>query len=270
MELLFSQDWNNPLNTNRNELVFENKNKKYGAYVIRKNYNQVMVKSLLITLTLLALILIPSFLISGKESRKEKVISNEQIVIDQINQDLKEELPPPPPPPPTEAPKVQSLKFVETEIVDETVEETIRTQEELENSNVGKTDQEGDDNINIPEDKGSSNGVVGQETVTEPFIIVEEMPSFQGGELSMMKYIQSQVRYPEYEKEADISGRVYLRFVVQTDGSVEQVQVIRGVSKGLDKEAIRVISSMPRWNPGKQGGRNVPVYFTLPINFTLN
>ena len=109
-----------------------------------------------------------------------------------------------------------------------------------------------------------------EEVKQEPFTFVEEMPTFPGGDKEMYKWITKNVQYPAYEKDADIQGKVFVRFVIQPDGSVDQVQVVRGVSKGLDKEAARVVSAMPRWNPGKQGGRAVPVYFNLPINFVLN
>lgn len=267
-------DWSDAVNSNRNELVFADKNKTYGAYQLRTKYGRTLLISGLIGTGMLVLaIVIPMLMTAITREKKEKVLSNEQIMIDQNLEDMKKELPPPPPPPPppTEPPKIETAKFVETEIVDEEVKEEIKTQEELTDTKVGQTDQKGDDEgeIVIPEDKGSGSGPV-EEVKQEPFTIVEEMPSFQGGEVAMMKWIQSHVQYPQYEKEADISGKVFVRFVVQPDGTVANVQVVRGVSKGLDKEAIRVVSAMPKWNAGKQGGRSVPVYFSLPINFVLN
>ena len=97
------------------------------------------------------------------------------------------------------------------------------------------------------------------------------MPTFPGGELEMMKYIQKNVQYPQMEKEAGISGTCYITFVVEKDGSITAVDKLRGVSggPGCDKEAIRVIKSMPPWKPGKQNGRAVRVQFNLPIKFSL-
>jgi protein TonB len=109
-----------------------------------------------------------------------------------------------------------------------------------------------------------------EEVKQEPFTIVEENPTFPGGEAAMFKFLQSHMQYPQYEKEADISGRVFVRFVVQADGSIDNVSITRKVSPGLDKEAMRVVQLMPKWNPGKQGGRAVPVWFNLPVNFVLN
>lgn len=262
------KNWSDPLNSERNELVFENRNKSYGAYIIRKSYSNTLMIATLGACLLLFTSISPFLTHSSKSSNKEVVLANEQIV---ISQDLKEELPEPPVEPivPERKPQVETTKFIETEMVDEQVNNEIKTQSELQDTKVGTVDQKGDDNIIIPEEHDSKFNVV-EEPKQEPFIVVEEMPTFQGGDGAMMKWIQSQVRYPEYEKEADISGKVFVRFVIQSDGSVDNVKVVRGVSKGLDKEAIRVISSMPKWIPGKQGGHAVPVYFNLPISFVLN
>ena len=110
-----------------------------------------------------------------------------------------------------------------------------------------------------------------EEVVEEPqvFFIVEDMPEFPGGELALRKYIAENVRYPEMAKENDIQGTVYVRFVVDTDGSVKNVEVIRGVDQLLDKEAIRVVQSLPKWKPGKQRGKAVKVSHSVPIKFQL-
>jgi len=102
------------------------------------------------------------------------------------------------------------------------------------------------------------------------FIIVEDMPSFQGkGQEGFREWIGKNLRYPEIAAENGISGRVYVRFVVEPDGSVSKVELVRGVDPALDKEAIRVVSSSPKWSPGKQRGKPVRVAYTFPINFVL-
>ena len=110
-----------------------------------------------------------------------------------------------------------------------------------------------------------------EEVVEEPqvFFIVEDMPEFPGGELALRKYIAENVRYPEQAKENDIQGTVFVRFVVDTDGSVKNVEVLRGVDPLLDKEAIRVVQSLPKWKPGKQRGKAVKVSHSVPIKFQL-
>ena len=104
----------------------------------------------------------------------------------------------------------------------------------------------------------------------EIFQIVEEMPSYPGGAEALYEYLNDNIRYPIVALESGISGRVYVQFVVEKDGSVSDVKVLRGIGGGCDEEAIRVVEKMPKWNPGKQRGRAVRVLYMVPINFTLN
>jgi len=101
------------------------------------------------------------------------------------------------------------------------------------------------------------------------FLVVEEMPKFPGGEAEMYKFIGSIIEYPRLAKETGISGRVFVTFVVERDGKVTDVQILRGIGGGCDEEAIRVIQAMPRWSPGKQRGKPVRVQYRMPIKFTL-
>ncbi|MDR0824186.1 MAG: energy transducer TonB, partial [Prevotella sp.] len=104
---------------------------------------------------------------------------------------------------------------------------------------------------------------------SKPFITVEQMPSFPGGEAEMQRFLGNNVKYPVAAQAAGIQGRVVVRFIVGATGEISDVRVIRGVDPELDKEAVRVIKAMPKWKPGKQGGKAVNVYFTLPISFRL-
>lgn len=101
------------------------------------------------------------------------------------------------------------------------------------------------------------------------FLVVENMPEFPGGEAGMYKFINKNIDYPRMAKESGISGRVFITFVVERDGSVTDVKVLRGIGGGCDEEAIRVIKMMPKWNPGKQRGKPVRVQYRMPIKFTL-
>ena len=100
------------------------------------------------------------------------------------------------------------------------------------------------------------------------FVPIENMPQFPGGEMALMKYL-SQIKYPDMEREVGIQGTVYIGFVVEKDGSISHVEVKRGVSEGLDEEAMKVIRKMPKWQPGMQRNKPVRVYYTLPIRFKL-
>ncbi len=104
---------------------------------------------------------------------------------------------------------------------------------------------------------------------THIFLVVENMPEFPGGESSMYKFIGNNIEYPRMAKESGISGRVFVTFVVERNGSVTDVQVLRGIGGGCDEEAVRVIKMMPKWNPGKQRGKPVRVQYRMPIKFTL-
>ena len=161
------------------------------------------------------------------------------------------QLPPPPPPQQTVADII--------EIVDDKVE-----------GNDDFMSTEADENTTV-EIQEVVEVVQEEEVVEEPqvFFIVEDMPEVPGGELALRKYIAENVRYPEMAKENDIQGTVYVRFVVDTDGSVKNVEVIRGVDQLLDKEAIRVVQSLPKWKPGKQRGKAVKVSHSVPIKFQL-
>ena len=102
------------------------------------------------------------------------------------------------------------------------------------------------------------------------FQVVEDDPQFPGGIQELMKYLQKNIKYPSICQEQGIQGRVIVQFVVEKDGSIADVQVIKAVNPYLDKEAVRVVSTMPKWSPGKQRGKPVRVRFTLPVTFRLN
>lgn len=103
----------------------------------------------------------------------------------------------------------------------------------------------------------------------EIFVIVEEMPSFPGGDVKMMEYLAKNIKYPQMARESGIQGRVFINFVVEPDGHVSNVKVIRGIGGGCDEEAVRVVKAMPKWKAGKQRGKAVRVSYNLPVNFRL-
>ena len=108
-----------------------------------------------------------------------------------------------------------------------------------------------------------------EEAPVEVFVVVEEMPTFPGGETELMKFIYANIQYPEIAKENNIQGRVILRFCVTYKGGVDQVTVLKGVDPALDNEAMRVIKMLPAWKPGKQGGKPVNVWYSVPVTFQL-
>jgi len=162
----------------------------------------------------------------------------EEEIIPITRQEVK---PPPPPPPPPE--------------IIEIVEDEVEIENEVE---IEETETDEEEMIEIEEDD------------EEFFMVVENMPEFPGGDLGLMKFIQKNVRYPAIAKEYNITGKVYVSFIVDKKGNVTNVKIVRGVDKNLDAEAVRVVSSLPEYKPGKQRGKAVRVMFTIPINFTLN
>jgi periplasmic protein TonB len=130
---------------------------------------------------------------------------------------------------------------------------------------------EADDNTEVQEYVAPTKGIDEEESAEEVqiFMVVESMPEFPGGEAALYKYLAENIKYPLMAKESGIQGRVFVTFVVERDGSVTDVRVLRGIGGGCDEEAIRVVEGMPKWTPGKQRGKSVRVQYNLPVKFTL-
>jgi len=159
---------------------------------------------------------------------------------------------PPPPPPPKQVVKIN------------VVDDDIKVDDDI------NIDVEADQNtevqeyippVKVEEEESSDE--------TQIFAVVESMPEFPGGEAALYKYLAENIKYPQMAKESGIQGRVFVTFVVEKDGSVTDVRVLRGIGGGCDEEAIRVVKNMPRWTPGKQRGKAVRVQYNLPVKFTL-
>lgn len=263
-----SSDWTDVVSDGRNELVFEHKNKNYGAFELRKRYNRTVTIALIISsAAFLFAVSVPVIMNWIANHNQELAVNLENTPVDLTPPPPVDETEPPPPPPPP-PPVMETVKFTPPVVTDEEVPDEPPPLQTEETPQISTVTQEGtDDAIVIPEVK---NDVVAP-TIEAPLTIVEQMPAFPGGELEMMKFIQKNVQYPQVEKEAGISGTCYVTFVVEKDGSITDVKILRGVSggPGCDKEAKRVVSSMPSWKAGKQNGREVRVQFNLPIKFTL-
>ena len=178
-----------------------------------------------------------------------------QAVEEEIIPITRQDQPPPPPPPPP--PKVVDI----LNIVDDNID--IKDELEIE-------DSEADDKTAINAVMQVSSGKPEEEEEEAPvFFIVEEMPEFPGGDAALRAYVAQSVKYPPIAAENGIQGKVYVSFVVGKDGSISNAKIARGVDPALDKEALRVVNSLPKWKPGKQGGKPVRVSYTIPINFVL-
>lgn len=187
-----------------------------------------------------------------KEVTKYEVQDMDFLIEDEIEiQQTSQDITPPPPPPPVQ--EVQVLNVVEDNVETEHIE--IKTEENKEEVVIAPPVEE----VKVEEEP--------EEVV---FVVVETMPEFPGGQQALFKYLSENVKYPVIAQENGIQGRVICQFVVNKDGSIVDVEVVRsGGDASLDKEAVRVIKSMPKWKPGKQRGKAVRVKYTVPVNFKL-
>ena len=263
------------------DLVFEGKNHSYGAYQLRKETGK---RNLMAILVMFAIgVAIAAFVaIKGvvenamkqdvaieadvelaklAEKKEAKVEKKEERKIEKV-----------------EVEKVKSsVKFVPPVIKkDDEVkpEEELKSQEELNKTNtaIGAFDVKGNDEAAGEVLKAKE--VIAQpeppkEEETKVFDVVEQMPSFPGGPSALMQYLSSNIKYPVVAEENGVQGRVVCTFVVERDGSITDVRVIKSVDPSLDKEAVRVVKSMPKWIPGKQNGSAVRVKYTVPVTFRL-
>ena len=273
---LISNEWS--------DLLFENRNKEYGAYVLRHQTGNRNLASILAILVFVAAIV---SLLVIKNEYDRYVAKHTVVVYDQgmVTSNLK-----------NEAPEVKRAEPIRRENIEEVVEnvkksikftapvikkddevdpkDEMRTQDEIMKSKVSISVF---DVLN-----GSEDGEVlkaKQMLVTEPvkpkveeskvFEVVEQMPSFPGGDVALMQYLSKNIKYPPVAEEMGIQGRVICTFVVERDGSVSDIRIARSVDPSLDKEAIRVVSGMPKWIPGRQNGQSVRVKYTLPVTFRL-
>src|ERR1035437_9474733 len=246
------------------DIVFEDRNKEYGAYKLRKKYNRNVSIALLIGILIMGTVIITPYInAKASDSRSRRAERQVEIKMEKLDQPNEQVAPPPPPPPPP-TDVVQQQKYVPPVVVDSIKPEDVKqlmtadqAQTEVKNTEVVEVQQQ------VKEE------VQEAEAEPEPFVVVEEMPLFPGGEKALLDYIAANTQYPEIAKENNIQGKVIVRFCVTPKGGVSQVSVLKGVDPELDKEAIRVVNTLPTFKPGKQGGKPVPVWYMVPIAFTL-
>jgi len=246
------------------DIVFEVRNKEYGAYRLRKKYSRNVLIATLIGVIIAATAIITPYLnAKALESKAKRAERQVEITMENLDQPSETVAPPPPPPPPPQD-VVQQAKYVPPVVVDSVrPEEAVRLMT-ADDAVVVVQDQEVVEYIEPVREE-----VQEAEAEPEPFVVVEEMPMFPGGDIALLQYIMENTQYPEVAKENNIQGRVIVRFCVTSKGGVNQVSVLKGVDPELDAEAIRVVQSLPAFKPGKQGGKPVPVWYMVPITFTL-
>ena len=262
------------------EIVFQNRNKSYGAYSLRTDYQNVIKKSLLIGISIFGLAVLTPMLWAKVESKMERQIIATVIDVDIAEPPKEIEQPKIETPPPVEPdPIVRSqIRFTEPKIVDDSqVTELPPDNDELNKAvNIGTENLIGKDEPIPTEDPDAIKATqpempvaVETEEKDKVFISVEQNPEFAGGMNALLKFLQKNLRYPSPAVNANVMGKVYMQFVVGQDGNISKVDVVKGIGFGCDEEAERVVKLMPKWSPGRQSGRAVAVKFTLPISFQL-
>ncbi len=271
---LISSDWV--------DLVFEGRNKAYGAYRLRKSTTK---RNILAMVAVVILLIVAFIILTVKnfvDEQRAKVAMTQVAELTNYKQpekkaEVKQKKVEVEPERVVERVK-SSIKFTAPVIKkDEEVkpDEELKTQDELMSTKtaIGTFDVKGNDDAN-------GEVLKAKEVIAEPeppkheeenkvFDIVEQQPLFPGGPAALMKYLSEHTKYPVVAQENGVQGRVTVQFVVEKDGSISDVHVLRGVDPSLDREAVRVVKSMPRWTPGKQNGINVRVNYRVPVLFRL-
>lgn len=264
------------------ELVFANRNHEYGAYELRKNYSHTLNKALIAASFLFtSVICLPMLLYHLKEKpaamsdfpvlppMKETVVDLSRI----------KQVEPAEAAPKAEPVKIKTTRFVPPRVVVASqVTEEMPEIRALQATTIATHTQEGIEvassisPVQTDGTGGNGNSVNGSDNSgndVEVFVTVEKFPEFQGGMEGFAKYLRKNLRYPASAAESNISGRVYLSFIVEKDGSLTDIKVLKGIGFGCDEEAVRVLKKSPAWTPGIQNKQKVRVQYTLPIVFSL-
>ncbi len=264
------------MNTSLDEIVFEGRNKAYGAYALRLNYAKNVQRAFAAGIALfLTLMYVPRLVSSLRPEKKTEYMV--ESVLTEIDIDKPKEEIVVPPPPAEEAPVQRQVRYLPPEVVTDVVEESPPpTIDALENAQISSQNVEGEllPDLIVPPTElvGPSKGTdIGAESAVEEkiFTSVEQQPEFFGGQDALMKFLGKNIRYPSQAARANIQGRVILQFTVMPDGSIADIQTLKGIGFGCDEEAERVVRLMPKWKPGKQAGKAVRVRFTLPVYFSI-
>lgn len=258
------------------DLIFEDRNKDYGAYQLRKTYNGRIARALIITASVALLALLGSFVASKFKDDKNKLDIKEVTIADLKPPEEDKPEPPPPPPKPPEPPKIEMTKFTPPKIVkDEEVEEPPPVQEEMKETKIADISQEGikDEGLAAPVEIDEGKKIIEEKKEDENHIFekVEIEASFKGGESAWKKYLERNLNpnTPVDNGAPEGTYTVYVQFVVSKDGSISDVKALTNHGYGMEQEAIRVIRKGPAWVPAVQNGRSVNAYRKQPITFQV-
>jgi len=255
------------------DVVFSGRNQAYGAYQLRKNSPKNTNRAFIFgALFFVFVISLPTIInaIQGFIPKAPVKVKITDVVLTTPPPDPKK---PPPPPPEPPKPKVDQLKFLPPIVKPaEEVKEDPPTQAQLKVADPGQQTLKGnpDAEVTIDEPVGKSDVKAVTEDVNKVYEAVEQEPSFPGGPDAFNKFLTKTIQYPAVDRENNVTGKVYVTFVVEKDGSLTDIKALRGPSETEKDEAIRGLKKSPKWKPGIQNGRPVRVQYTIPVNFTLS
>lgn len=261
-----------------NDIVFEGRNKNYGAFELRRIYGRNVTRALVIGAALLALLVFIPVIAKMLEEQKPKEVLNlkENVLMDAPPLDETKPPPPPPPPeaPPPPPPKLTTVKFTPPVVKkdEEVKKEEVPDQEELKDKAVATVTVKGNtDAPDLSDLSGEGNKVVEEVVENKVYTYVEQMPALPGGGGmgAIVSAIQKNVRYPAVDLRNQVEGRVFASFTVDENGDISDVKIVKGLSGTIDAETIRSIKALPKFIPGKQNGRSVKVSFTVPVTYKI-
>ncbi|RAJ28147.1 energy transducer TonB [Pedobacter cryoconitis] len=258
------------------DIVFDQKNKSYGAYALRRQSSSDTVKALFIAGTLFVLLFLSPKIISlikGNSTLDEHLETTRVVTVQAIPPADKPVTPPPAAIVPPRA-KETHVKFPPPIVVDRTVETDPVQLKDLVNATPGQKNIVGDPDGQVVVTGATGDGPAKQaaaveDTQVHDFVNLEVQPSFPGGIDKFYSYLSKAIRYPELAQEANVQGKVFVSFIVEKDGALTDIKVERKLGAGTDEEAIRVLKASPKWTPGIQNGRKVRVKYNIPISFSL-
>jgi protein TonB len=261
------------------DIIFDGKNKDYGAYELRKTYNRRITRALIITGSIALLALLTSILSSTLKEKGDKKLKMNEMTIQDVKQEEKKEIPPPPPPPPPkqDPPKVEMKQFTPPVIKkDEEVEKPPPPQEELKEAKIDVVSQEGikDQGIAAPVDIDQGKQIVEvkkEDDENKIFDKVEIEASFPGGDSKWRQYLERNANGQVATDNGAPEGTytTVVQFVVDKEGNISDVRALTNHGYGMEEEAIRVIKKGPKWSPAIQNGRQVKAYRKQPITFRV-
>lgn len=262
---------------NFDDILFAGRPQAYGAYALRQAYRPTLGRAVLLgSVLFLGTLQLPRLYALVKPDKTQFM---DEVILEHVILDTPPADPVVIPPQTQPVPTVATVRNLVPDVVADAPDDVpdVATVDELKDATSGQTTQEGTGEVEFIEAPDASKGPTVIEhalEVTPPakdevFVTVEQEPQYPGGRAALTDFLQKHLRYPDAASRAQIQGKVFVNFTINVDGSLADASILKGLGFGTDEEALRVLRTMPRWKPGRQGGRAVRVRYVLPITFAL-